>query len=479
MVKIAFVQEELRTRFGIMILSAVLKSGGHKCDVFIQDQCENIIEEIIRYGPDIIAFSTMTPGISFALDSAKKLRDKSNALIVMGGPHPTFYPEVIEENCLDVICIGEGEYALLELANSIDTGNDITNIKNLWVKKGSKVFKNELRDLVDLDQLPSYDWDLYYSKYPELRDAPTKLIFVTRGCPFNCTYCFNHNLKEMYRGKGQFVRYMSVEKVLLEINTIKKQYEMKWLQIMGDTINADRNWFYDFLNRYKQTFDIPFLCNVRIDLIDEETVKLMKDAGCERVDYGIEHGDEWIRKNVLKRNMSDQIIIENGKLFNKFGIRVQTTNLIGVPYETVDTAFKTIDINRHVKPELAKCTILQPYPGTKINEYALQNGFLEKDYEYSKFGTSFTIDFDGSTDFIPLKLEQHDEIVNLFYFFNFLVQHKWVEPLVKYLIRIPPNRFFKAVYIFPMIRQEVKYTNSKRKKVKAAGRFFRLLITGR
>jgi anaerobic magnesium-protoporphyrin IX monomethyl ester cyclase len=478
MARIAFIQEEQRTRFGIMILSAVLKSAGHQCEVFIDEKSEDLAGDVIQYRPDLISLSTMTPGITFALDMAKKLREKSDALIIMGGPHPTFYPEVIEEDCLDIICIGEGEGALRELADAIDAKSDFTGIQNLWVKKDGTIHKNELRDLVDVESLPPYDRELYYTKFQELRDAPTKQVFITRGCPFSCTYCFNHSLKKMYRDKGSFVRYQSVGKAIAEIKDLNDRYGMKWLQIIGDTINTDKKWFTEFLTEYKKTFNMPFLLNVRVDLVDEDMVRLMKEAGCERVDYAIENGDEWIRRNILKRMMSNETIVTNGKLFNKYHIRVQTSNIIGVPHETIETVFRTIEVNRQVQPESAHCFILQPYPKTEINEYALKNGFLDEHYDYSKSTMGFQIDFGGSPDFIPLKMEHQREMVNLLHFFNCLIHHPWTEPVVRQLIKLPPNRFFKAIYIYPTIRQDIRFTNSWGRKCKSAGRFFRILIIG-
>jgi len=479
MAKIAFIQEEIRERFGVMILSAVLKNGGHKCEVFIEKNNKNFIEEVKNYQPDIIAFSTMTPGIKIALDFASRLRKVSDGYIIMGGPHPTFYPEVINEDCLDIICRGEGEYALLELADRLDGKREFTDIKNLWVKKDGNIYKNELRELADVEQLPRYDWSLYYEKYPELKAALTKKIFIVRGCPFNCTYCFNQAMQKMSEGKGKYVRFMSVDKAISEIKYLKDQYGMKWLQINGDTINVYRDWFMEFLDRYKKEINVPFLCNVRIDLVDEEMVKKMKWAGCDRADYGIEHGDEEIRRKVLNRFMTDEQIINGGRLFNKYKIRVHTANIIGLPHETISTAWKTIEINRKVKPERAMCFILQPYPGTEINRYSIEAGFLDRNYGFSNSGTGFQIDFDGSKEAMPLKLKDEKKLINIFYFFDLLVQIPWLEKLVKLLINLPPNRFFKAVYVFPVIRQDIKYSNSLRKKIESLLKLVKIIFFGK
>lgn len=476
MLKIAFVQYELKARFGIMYLSAMLKKAGHSCEVFIKVEEEDIIKSVLDYKPDVIAFSTMTAGNKFALEWAKKFKEKSDIFIIMGGPHPTFFPEVLEKNdFLDAICVGEGEYAIVELVNALDTGKDITKIKNIWVRKNGKIYKNDIRKLLNPDDLPMCDRELYYNKYPELRNAPTKRFFLVRGCPFSCTYCFNNAYKKICKGKGPYVRTMSVKKAIEEIKFVRDKYGMKWVQIITDTINADRKWFMEFLDRYKNEIKIPFLCCVRLDLVDEEMVKKMKQASCERVDYAIENGDEWIRRNILKRRMSDEIILKAGGWFRDYGFRVQTANIIGVPHETVETAMKTVEMNRVLQPEIAKAAILQPYPRTEINSYAKKHGMLPKDY-YSESGTGFQTSFDATKQFIPVKVEKPKELTNIYLFFHLLVKYPKMEPILKKLMKLPPNRFFKIAYIFPFVKREIIYTNSIKRKLKNFGILIKTLL---
>ena len=477
MAKIAFIQEELRERFGIMILSAVLKNEKHKCDVFIEERSNNIIEEVLSYKPDIIALSTMTPGIDYALNFIKMIKKAGSVkFVLMGGAHPTFYPEILNQKGIDGICVGEGEFALLELADALDKGSDFTSIKNLWVKKDGKTYKNDLRPLVDVNSLPMYDRNLYYEKYPEMKNVPTKKIFIVRGCPFNCTYCFNHALKKLYKGKGDYVRFLDHDKIITEMKYIKNNYGVTWFQFNGDTINVYRDWFMEFLDKYKKEINMPFMCNVRIDKVDEEMVKKMKSAKCDRVDFGIEHGDEKIRKTILKRNMSDQEIIKNGKLFIKYGIRVQTANIIGVPGETIESAMKTIRLNREIRPEQSRCFVLQPYPRTEIYDYAMKHGFLDKQYSFTKLGTGFQIGFDGSADDMTLKLRQKKELTNLYYFFNVLVKYRRFEPLILKLIKLPPNKLFLFVHAYPIVRIDVKYHRSVRRKFRSILGLFRILV---
>ncbi len=477
MAKIAFIQEELRERFGIMILSAVLKQGGHQCEVFVQERSAGLVQEVIAFQPDVIAFSTMTAGAAFTHNLAPQLKKQSSALIVMGGPHPTFYPEVINEAYLDAICIGEGEYAFLALMDALDKKQDYTKTNNFWFKKDGKIIKNGLQPLADVNSLPMYDRALYYEKFPELKQVPTRKFFLVRGCPFNCTYCFNHALKKIYQGGDMpFVRYLDPDKIIQEMKYTLKKYGGTWVQFNGDTININRKWFMTFLEKYKKEIDMPFLCNVRIERVDEEMVKKMKEAGCDRVDFGVEHGDETIRRDILKRNMTNQQIIDGGKLFRKYGIRVQTANIIGVPGETVESAMKTVRLNRHFKPELARCFVLQPYPRTEIYDYAVANGYLDESDAFSNLGTGFQIGFDGSAEGMTLKLKEAKQLTNLYYFFNALVRHKWLEPIIRLLLKLPPNRFFLFVHALPIVSIDVKYHKSWKRKLESLKGLFRVLI---
>ena len=161
--KIAFIQEEVRTRQGIMILSAILKKQGHTTEVFSSDEgVDKVLDDIRSFNPQVAAFSTGTSVQRRALELASLIRKRQKDIfIMMGGPHPTFYPKVIEDSdILDAICLGEGEGALLELADKLSKSQKIENIENLWIKTGRGIKKNNLRPFIDdLDALPDPDHD--------------------------------------------------------------------------------------------------------------------------------------------------------------------------------------------------------------------------------------------------------------------------------------------------------------------------------
>ena len=161
MAKIVFLQRLYYEYGGPMILSAVLKNSGHSVNLLIGENANYFLNKIKDV--DVLAFSTMTGMHQWAIKIASEIKKEKDILTVFGGPHPTYFPEVIESSAVDVICLGEGEYPMLDIANAIDNREDLSHIQNLWVKKNGKIYKNAIRPLIEnLDILPFPDRELYY-----------------------------------------------------------------------------------------------------------------------------------------------------------------------------------------------------------------------------------------------------------------------------------------------------------------------------
>ena len=238
--KILFYYKEAE-QIGIEYLSAVLKKAGHETDlifdcgssnkfgmvksnIFAKTQnIKSMVEKAKKFNPNLIAFSSETdiyPDVKRMGYILKK--EFQNVLIVIGGRQATNLPDyVIKEKCFDILCRGEGEEAILELVDKLEKGKDITKIKNLWIKKNGKVYKNELRPLLqDLDKLPFPDRDLFY-KYGVFRSQ--LMIMGSRGCPHACSYCNNSYYMQLYKGKGKYIRRRGVKNIINEIKyCIKK-----------------------------------------------------------------------------------------------------------------------------------------------------------------------------------------------------------------------------------------------------------------
>jgi anaerobic magnesium-protoporphyrin IX monomethyl ester cyclase len=439
MADIAFVQRLWYEYPGIGLLSAVLKKHGHTARVIISESPKKILQQIGK--PDIAAFSVMTGMHHWALAAASHVKKGSGALTVFGGPHPTYFPEIIERNGVDVICRGEGEYALLDLADAVDNGSDISKIQNLWVKTGGEIHKNPLRPLVgDLDAIPFQDRRLYYDAYPALKNSVNKIFIAGRGCPFECTFCFNERLKKMYSGLGRYVRFRSPANIIGEIRAVRERYPLKTVFFNDDIFILDHKWLERFLPLYRDEVGLPFCVQARADTLNEYIVRLLKDAGCRRVSFAVESGNEDIRKGILGKDITDDDIINAAALLKKFGIRFATYNIVGIPGETVGDALKTVELNVRIKTDYPRCSFLTPYPGTRIEEYAKDMGYLETSADSIPAFSQQSISI--------IKLKDKNQILNIHSFFQMMVLFPASIPLIRRLIKFPANILFRTWWAF-------------------------------
>lgn len=442
MASIIFVQDALFDYHGIEVLSAVLKKAGHYVDVFVMDTDKgDVIEFLRKSSPDLVAFSISSSSYEWALDVAKKIKKALGTTTVFGGPHPTYFPEFINTPCVDIICIGEGEYAFLELANRLDAGKEITDIKNLWVKKGKKVYKNLLRDLVNLDELPIPDRGIYF-KYSFLKDSPTKRFAPTRGCPYNCTYCYNQAYKRLYTGKGSYVRYRSPRSIIDEILYVKDNANLKYVSFVADTFTTNIKWLKELLLLYKKEINLPFYCQGRVNELNDEVMKLLKDSGCCYLAFGVESGNEKIRRLVLNKNFSNEDIIRVGKLAKKYKIKILTFNMFGLPNETLEEAFDTVRINAEIGADAISATILQPTSGTQIYEYLEKNNLFVEEHDPQKIA--------GHYEQSAIKSPYKNEIRNLQQLAFIGVKYPKTIPLLKKAVKLPPNPLFKGILLLTL-----------------------------
>lgn len=377
---------------GIMQLSACLKQHGHSCELLDLKFIRNYIAEVNRIKPDVVAYSVTTNNWKRYLNLNRSIKEHHHCISLFGGPHVTFFPEFINNQSVDIICRGEGEEAIVDLCNAIDVGSDFTGIQNLWVKCNEQIVENPLRPLIEnLDTLPFADRDLI-NKYELYRKRSRVRTMTSRGCPYNCTYCFNHSNRQLYQGLGSYVRQRSPKHVIDELLNLKKLYQPRNFEFHDDIFIVNRLWVKEFVDLYiEHKINTPFEINVRIDMVDDEIAMWLKQAGCYSVQFGIESGNVETRKKLLKRNISNQQIVEASLLFRKIGIKTNAFNLVGLPGETLNDVLETIRLNAASKTGYSMNSIYQPYPGTQLAAYALEHHYydgrldtFDKNYLYGR-----------------------------------------------------------------------------------------------
>lgn len=365
---------------GIMYLAAVLKQAGHEVH-FVDAGLDREWERYaLRVSPDIVAYSVITGNQNDLLDINRKLKRRFDFLSIWGGPHPTFFPEFIEEDGVDAICIGEGEGAFVDVANALSRGEDISRIPNLHVKTNAGVVKNIPRPLCqDLDTIPFPDRSIL-KRYPQYSRISGRAMITSRGCPFSCTFCYNSRYREIYRGTGKYARRRSIENVIEECLEIKKDPWAKQILFKDDLFAQDAGYIRDFARIYPREVGLPFTCNVRADRMTEGIAEDLAKAGARVVHFGVESANERVREEVLGRKISRESMLNTARWLRERGIRVYTFNIVGIPDETPKEAFETLEFNAELGADMSMYTLFQPYPRTPLGDRAAELGWKEDGY---------------------------------------------------------------------------------------------------
>lgn len=377
--KILFLSFDYLTQpLGIASLSAVLHLAGHQAEVAALTDTVRQDELLRDFKPDILCLSLITGQHPLFIEQARRIKAAHPHLLVLaGGPHSTFYPECIEEPCIDAICRGEGDVALPAFVDAVEQLGSVPEaLANWWIKHSDgTVSRSDVAPLqADLDLLPYPDRSIFDRARPRAKPV-TAFIMTSRGCSFNCSYCFNHAYRDLYHGLGAMCRRRSVANVVAEIQEVRKQYPLQMVVFQDDTFNLDRKWLKEFAGNYGSEVCLPFHCHLRADLLDEETAGLLKRAGCLSVKLGLESGREEVRNGILKRGMTLEQFEHACALLHQSGIRFATENILGVPGTSLDDDLFTYAVNRRVRPQHSFASLMQVYPRTGIAAYALQHGF--------------------------------------------------------------------------------------------------------
>lgn len=381
---------------GIEYLSAVLKSHKFETELvldpilfnengFINSNIfgkifsfqKNILHKVIKSKPDLICFSVITDNYSWACSLANEIKQIIKVPIVFGGIHPTSVPErVISEPSIDYVCVGEGDMAIVDLAESIRDKRPTTSIPNIWSKNNDTIFRNQVRPLVyELDSLPFPDKDLYYLQYPIFNDG--YLISTSRGCPFKCSYCCNNVYHTLYQDMGKIIRRRSVDNTLAELEEAKGRYRPYFIHFVDDVFNYDSAWLFEFLEKYRTRIKLPFSCYIYPDFVNRSMVKELKEAGCFKIQMGVQVISETKRENILKRLSLQEKISSAIDFFRSEKIYVTCDNIFGFPDESEKELLSLCYFYNEHTPNHCENFWLRYYPKTEITQWALDNNYID------------------------------------------------------------------------------------------------------
>ena len=343
---------------------------------------------IDEFKPDFIAVSCTESTFLRAIKLIDGTRHK-NVKNIFGGVFSTFAPDlVMNYKNIDMVCVGEGENAIIDLANSISNEEEYSNVTNLWVRqKDGTITKNSISRPVNMDELPPItDIGLFGEKrfYRPMGGKIRRLLPVEthRGCPYTCSFCNSPGQNRLY-GDGDFLKGMSffrkksMDLVKKEIENHIKIYNVEYIYFWADTFLAWSDKEFDEFCKMYSEFKLPFWCQTRIETIDEEKFRRLKEIGLDRVTFGLEHGNEIFRRDVVKREYSNDDAVKKIKIVEKLDIMFSVNNIIGFPDETRELAFDTIELNRRFNSDSSSCSILVPFHGTELHALAVKKGYLD------------------------------------------------------------------------------------------------------
>ncbi len=382
---------------GVGYLMSMLKSHGHQIDLIFDpglddnlflkapqlawmNRHEALLERAKAFRPDLVAIGSLTNLWPFASKMAEKLKEHLGVPIIVGGHHAQALPEYVLANPhVDMVCTGEGEIALAEVVRRMEAGEDLRTVPSVWVKQDGEIHRNELGPLEnDLDRFPFPEKQLWW-EYGCFKDNLE--VFTGRGCPFKCTFCNIHYQRDLFSGKGDFLRKRSIGNVIAELKENIARYDIRFVSVHDDNFTTDPHWVEEFCEVYRKEVNLPWYCFGYPTTIKPKLVKAMKAANCATVFMGVDSGDESIRRQMMERPMSDELIYRSAQLIKDAGIGLQISCIYGIPGETPEQMFKTLSMVDKIKPTQSSAYIFYPFPKTKLYANAVEQGYLDAEGE--------------------------------------------------------------------------------------------------
>ncbi|MEM7310053.1 MAG: radical SAM protein [Planctomycetota bacterium] len=424
--RVLFVYPNLYTQMGfnhgLASLSACLKRAGHETRLLNLNENlppvpsrDDVVREVRTWRPGVIGFSCLTMQYQEAVRIARALRAAAERdgfelpPLVVGGIHPTMVPEdVMEDGVWDHVGVGECEDALLTLVRRIEAGeapDDVVNFLS-WKggERGGTWVRNNVGEFPDLTALPAPDYELFDTQRIVEQKHGWFGLLSSRGCPYRCTYCLNHRIVDTYRAElGRpvtdlgFFRYRPIELLLDEIRWVLDRYDGIGTFILDDdlfTQNAEHA--IAFCDAYERAgFGVPFVVNSHVKRLDPRVAEALGRAGCRILKLGIESGHERVRREVLKRFMTDDDILAKVEAGEAHGLHTSGFVMVGLPGETHAERWATVDLLARSGIGRFRTSLFYPFPGTESYAYSVEGGYIdpERVASLTDFTESSCLDF--------------------------------------------------------------------------------------
>ena len=363
---------------GPAFLAAYLREHGHEAALVratFDASEEDVVNEVESQQPDLLGVSLTTRQWIRAKGLVRAIRARLDVPVIAGGLHATFAPElVLATDGFDYVCLGEGEEALLDLVEALDTGKPTHAIPNIW-KRGEALRPLMRSPLAPLDRLPFLARDLL--------DEPLGTVHMTtqRGCPFPCSYCAARMYNQLYAEAGdEYGRRRSHASVLNELHQLRDSGRLGYVIFLDDTFTINHSWVLEFCRLYGEQIGAPFSLHARVETVNERMLHLLAEAGCRQITYGVESGSERVRRGIMRRQVTNDRFKQVFRWTRDAGILLTANFMLGLPGETRDDLQQTLDLAEELNVVDFGYFVFYPYPGTHLFNVCIENGYLPDDY---------------------------------------------------------------------------------------------------
>jgi len=383
---------------GVEALSAYLKAHGHEVALAFDpalfddkllfhehrlkslfDDPDGFAERVLATRPDVVGFSVFSINYPWGRERAKRLKARAPRLpVVFGGIHPTLSPEaVMSEPAIDHVVVGEGEGALLDLVEALGAGASTRAIANVWGRDASgATWSNPVRPYIrDLDALPLPDKDLFYDLDGSFARAFQTLS--TRGCPYRCTFCCASHYHRLYDARDNPIRRRGVSTILREITHFRARHRIERVLFEDDVFGNDRAWLREFAARYPREVGLPFKAVTYPAFLDAESVRLLAEAGCYKLELGVQTGSEAERRRLGRREKNRELE-EVGRLCREARLPLHPDHIFGIPGDTRESQEEALLLYNRMRPAQITCFSIQHFASLPLAERAVESGDLTR-----------------------------------------------------------------------------------------------------
>lgn len=440
--RVLFIQDNALDESQALIeLGAYLTGLGHQCDLLLDRVDRSLETTATALNPDLVVVACSMLNHWWGRAVATRLKGRlGDVPIVVGGTAPTVYPELLSDAPFDAILRGEAEIPLKAILEHLQSGGRFCTLPEIpgvshW-KDGVLTGSTPAPGL-DMTDIPMATKDIYYQRYPFMRKFPFKRFLTSRGCHHRCQYCYISKLNQVQpRQKGRrWTRRKDPLQAVAEVAREKRLGPLSHVHFSDDLFTNDKSWLMEFAPRYRREVGVPFTCNTSAELIDDEIAEALSEAGCYSIGFAVETANSRIRNKVLRKGVTTEHLHRAADSLRRHQVRLATFNMLALPGETPDEALETARLNAQLGTKFVRLNFAFPMPGTGMSTYAMEHGFLPKDWPERFRSPDFR--YSPGPQF---RTPYRREFENLFVLFRLAASDERLLPTVKRALRVNTPR---------------------------------------